>query len=1212
MAKKIMVDGNTAAAQIAFACSEVAAIYPITPSSPMAETCDELAAQCKTNIWGSVPSIVEMESEGGAAGAVHGSLTTGSLTTTFTASQGLLLMIPNMYKIAGELAPTVFHVSARSLACQGLCIFGDQGDVMACRQTGFAMLCSNSVQEAHDMAMVAHASTLESKVPFLHFFDGFRTSHEVQKIEQIPTEVIREMIDDRFVADFRARALDPEHPTMRGTAQNPDINFQGRESCQKYYDATPAIVQKYMDKLAALTGRAYHLYDYVGASDAEYVCVAMGSGCDTLHETVDALVKEGKKVGLLKVHLYRPFSMVDFVKAIPSTVKVITVLDRTKEPGAIGDPLYLDVAAAIGQGLQDGTVSFKYPKLLAGRYGIGSKDFTPQMCANIYANMTKEKPLDRYVVGIVDDVSGRYILGDDSFVVPTGDRKECMFWGLGADGTVGANKNSIKIIGTYTENYAQGYFEYDSKKSGGVTISHLRFGSEMIRSPYFCNKADFTACHCFPYLEKYDMLKAAKKGSIFLLASPYPANEVWQHMPDEVEQAIIDKELKFYVINAAKIALENGMGTRTNTVLQTAFFKLSGILPEAEAIQKLKDYAEKSYAKKGMDVVEKNWKCIDAAASAIEKVDYPSAPAGKLKMPPAVSAEAPGFIKDVTAKMIAQKGNELPVSAIPDDGTWPTATTQWEKRNVAAFIPQWDPTVCIQCANCTAICSHAAIRIKVYNEESLAGAPETFKSADAKTPKIKALGSKVTVQVAPEDCMGCELCVVQCPMSKPKPVKQEDGTVKMMPNPKPALKMVPQIPLRQSEAANWKHFLSIPDVDPAKLDTKILLDSQLKRPLFEFSGACAGCGETPYVKLLTQLCGDRLLVANATGCSSIYGGNLPTTPYCQRNDGRGPAWSNSLFEDNAQFGLGMRVSTDKLQAYAFELVDKMLASEKAPENIKAILEKIKTIDQFDAKGQGVEAMRAAVAELKAALEAHECDCPTRKALLAVADNLVRKSVWILGGDGWAYDIGYGGLDHVLASGKNVKILVMDTEVYSNTGGQPSKATPTGAIAKFAASGKQQAKKNLGLMQMQYKNVYVAYVSMGTNPAATVKAFNEAENYNGPALIIAYAHCIEQGLATKTGPAHQKAAVDSVHFPLWRYNPEAQAEGKNGLTIDSRDNSATVSFAEKALSKDLGENRFKQLVKAVGQEKAVETLKRAENGFKENYKLLTELAQLPTL
>ena len=1193
MAKKIMVDGNTAAAQIAFACSEVAAIYPITPSSPMAETCDELASMCKTNIWGSIPSIVEMESEGGAAGAVHGSLTTGSLTTTFTASQGLLLMIPNMYKIAGELCPSVFHVSARSLASNSLCIFGDQGDVMACRQTGFAMLASNSVQEAHDMAMVAHAATLKSKVPFLHFFDGFRTSHEVQKIDEIPQDVIRQMIDEEYVEDFRRRALDPEHPTMRGTASNPDVTFQLREVCNKFYEATPAIVQEYMDRLAKLTGRAYKLYDYVGAKDAEYVVVAMGSGCDTLHETVDALVKEGKKVGLLKVHLYRPFSMVDFVKALPATVKVVTVLDRVKEPGAIGDPLYLDVAAAIGQGLQDGVVSFKYPKILAGRYGIGSKDFTPQMCANVFANMAKDKPMDHFCVGIVDDVTNRYILGDDGFVVPKGDRKECMFWGLGADGTVGANKNSIKIIGNYTENYAQGYFEYDSKKSGGVTISHLRFGSDMIRSPYFINSADFTACHCFPYLEKYDMLKAAKPGSVFLLASPYTAAEVWDHMPDEVEQAIIDKKLKFYVIDAAKIARENGMGTRTNTVLQTAFFKLSGItLKKADGtvldpIQVLKDYAEKAYSKKGQEVVEMNWKCIEAASAAIEEVKYPAAPAGKLKMPAAVPADAPEFVKKVSAKMIAQKGDTLKVSELPVDGTWPTATTQWEKRNVAAFIPQWDPAACIQCGNCLAICSHAAIRMKVYNDGDLAGAPATFKSAEAKA-LTKGFGSKVTIQVAPEDCMGCELCVVQCPMKA-----------------KGALKMVEQIPLRKTEAENWKFFLNLPEVDPAKLDTRKLLDSQLKRPLFEFSGACAGCGETPYVKLLTQICGDRLLIANATGCSSIYGGNLPTTPYCQRADGRGPAWSNSLFEDNAQFGLGMRVSADKLHGFAMELVDKVIANEKTPAEMKALCEKIKAVDQYDEKGQGVEEMRALVKELKKGCEAGKANgCPICAQLLAVADNLVRKSVWVLGGDGWAYDIGYGGLDHVLASGKNIKILVMDTEVYSNTGGQASKATPTGAIAKFAASGKVQAKKNLGLMQMQYKNVYVAYVSMGTNPAATVKAFNEAENYNGPAIIIAYAHCIEQGLLTKTGPAHQKAAVESVHFPLWTYNPTT---GK--VKLDSADKSDTVSFAKNAVSKELGENRFKQLIKKIGEEKAMAMLEKSEQGFKENYALLKKLSEM---
>ena len=919
MAKKIMVDGNTAAAQIAFACSEVAAIYPITPSSPMAETCDELASMRKTNIWGSIPSIVEMESEGGAAGAVHGALTTGSLTTTFTASQGLLLMIPNMYKIAGELTPSVFHVSARSLASNSLCIFGDQGDVMACRQTGFAMLASNSVQEAHDMAMVAHAATLKSKVPFLHFFDGFRTSHEVQKIDEIPQDVIRAMIDEEYVEDFRKRALDPEHPTMRGTASNPDVTFQLREVCNKYYDATPAIVQEYMDRLAKLTGRAYKLYDYVGAPDAEYVVVAMGSGCDTLHETVDALVKEGKKVGLLKVHLYRPFSMVDFVKAIPATVKVVTVLDRVKEPGAIGDPLYLDVAAAIGQGLQDGVVSFKYPKILAGRYGIGSKDFTPQMCANVFANMAKEKPMDKFVVGIVDDLTGRYILGDDSFVVPKGDRKECMFWGLGADGTVGANKNSIKIIGNYTENYAQGYFEYDSKKSGGVTISHLRFGSDMIRSPYFINSADFTACHCFPYLEKYDMLKAAKPGSVFLLASPYTAAEVWDHMPDEVEQAIIDKKLRFYVIDAAKIARENGMGTRTNTVLQTAFFKLSGIKlakadgTELDPIQVLKDYAEKAYSKKGQDVVEMNWKCIEAASAAIEEVKYPAAPAGKLKMPPVVAAEAPDFIKNVTSKMIAQKGDTLKVSELPVDGTWPTATTQCRGVHPAVGSRGLHPVRQLPCD----------LLARGYPHEGLQRRRPRGRSRDVQVRRGEGAHQGLRLEGddpgRPRGLHG--LRALRRPVPDEGEGRAQDGRADPAPQDRGReLEVLPQPPRGRSGEARHPQAPRQPAQEAAvrvlRRVRRLRRDPVRQAPHPDLRRQAPhrerGCGETPYVKLLTQICGDRLLIANATGCSSIYGGNLPTTPYCQRADGKGPAWSNSLFEDNAQFGLGMRVSADKL------------------------------------------------------------------------------------------------------------------------------------------------------------------------------------------------------------------------------------------------------------------------------------------------------------
>ena len=1182
--KMLTMDGNEAAAHASYAFTEVATIYPITPSSVMPEHVDEWATAGRKNIFGQEVQVTEMQSEAGAAGAYHGSLAAGALTTTFTASQGLLLMIPNLYKVAGEQLPGVFDVSARAVASHALSIFGDHSDIYACRQTGCCMLCESSVQEVMDLTPVAHLAALKGSLPFINFFDGFRTSHEIQKIETWDYADLADMADPEAIRKFREHALNPNHPVERGSAQNPDIFFQVREASNTAYEAMPAIVQEYMDKVNAKIGTDYKLFNYYGAPDATSVIIAMGSVNDTIEETIDYLVqKEGAKVGVVKVRLYRPFSAKALIDAIPDTVKVINVLDRTKEPGAEGEPLYLDVIAA----LRDS--KFKDVRVNGGRYGLGSKDTAPNQIKAVFENTDKKV----FTIGIEDDVTGLSLKVGEPLVCTPDGTINCKFWGIGADGTVGANKNSIKIIGNYTENYAQGYFEYDSKKSGGVTISHLRFGSDMIRSPYFINSADFTACHCFPYLEKYDMLKAAKPGSVFLLASPYTAAEVWDHMPDEVEQAIIDKKLKFYVIDAAKIARENGMGTRTNTVLQTAFFKLSGItLKKADGtvldpIQVLKDYAEKAYSKKGQEVVEMNWKCIEAASAAIEEVKYPAAPAGKLKMPAAVPADAPEFVKKVSAKMIAQKGDTLKVSELPVDGTWPTATTQWEKRNVAAFIPQWDPAACIQCGNCLAICSHAAIRMKVYNDGDLAGAPATFKSAEAKA-LTKGFGSKVTIQVAPEDCMGCELCVVQCPMKA-----------------KGALKMVEQIPLRKTEAENWKFFLNLPEVDPAKLDTRKLLDSQLKRPLFEFSGACAGCGETPYVKLLTQICGDRLLIANATGCSSIYGGNLPTTPYCQRADGRGPAWSNSLFEDNAQFGLGMRVSADKLHGFAMELVDKVIANEKTPAEMKALCEKIKAVNQYDEKGQGVEQMRALVKELKKGCEAGKANgCPICAQLLAVADNLVRKSVWVLGGDGWAYDIGYGGLDHVLASGKNIKILVMDTEVYSNTGGQASKATPTGAIAKFAASGKVQAKKNLGLMQMQYKNVYVAYVSMGTNPAATVKAFNEAENYNGPAIIIAYAHCIEQGLLTKTGPAHQKAAVESVHFPLWTYNPTT---GK--VKLDSADKSDTVSFAKNAVSKELGENRFKQLIKKIGEEKAMAMLEKSEQGFKENYALLKKLSEM---
>jgi len=1189
MAKKIMVDGNQAAAEVAFACSEVAAIYPITPSSPMGEWADEWAAKDMKNLWGSVPHVMEMQSEAGAAGAVHGALTTGALTTTFTASQGLLLMIPNMYKIAGELVPTVFHVTARALACQGLSIFGDQGDVMACRQTGFAFLASNSVQEVMDMATIAHAATLESRIPFVHFFDGFRTSHEVQKIDQVERETIRAMIDDNLVAAHRARALNPEKPVMRGTAQNPDVNFQGRETVNPFYAATPAIVQKCMNKFATLTGRSYKLFDYEGAPDAEHVIVIMGSGAETVHETVEELNKKGGKFGCIKVRLYRPFDVKAFALAIPATVKTLTVMDRTKEPGSIGEPLYGDVRTAIGEAMQDKLANIKsWIPTFGGRYGLGSKEFTPAMVKAIFDNAQSKKPMNHFASGITDDVSGLSLITPSDFTLADEGRKECMFYGLGSDGTVGANKNSIKIIGSDTDNFAQGYFVYDSKKAGAITVSHLRFGPRLIRSPYLCTKPDFVACHNFSFLEKYDMLATIKPGGTFLLASPFEDNEVWDKMPDEVEQQIIDKKLKFYVVNALKLDHELNLGGRINTVMQTAFFKISGILPEAEAIEALKKAAKKTYGKKGDAVVKMNWDAIDAASNAVKKVAYPAKPAGKVKMPKVVADEAPEFVKTVTAEIMAQRGDDLPVSKIPNDGTWPTATTQWEKRNIATEIPVWDPDTCIQCMQCSLVCPHASIRGKAYDPAALKGAPATFKCADAKGVVGKAFpGFKYTIQIAPEDCTGCGLCVQRCPAkNKADPTKK-------------AINMADQIPLRVPESANWKFFLGLPEADTSKLNPTTIQGSQLKRPLFEFSGACAGCGETPYLKLLTQIAGDHLLIGNATGCSSIYGGNLPTTPYCQREDGRGPAWSNSLFEDAAEFAFGMRLTADKLNGYALELIGQIIAAEQAPAALKAVAQKIKDADQKS--GESIETMRALVAELKKLIGDGSC-CVTCKNLLGVADYLIRKSVWAIGGDGWAYDIGYGGLDHVLASGRNIKILVLDTEVYSNTGGQASKSTPLGAVAKFAASGKEQMKKSLGMISMTYKNIYVAQVSLGANPAATVKAFAEAEAYEGPAIIIAYSHCIAQGFDMVTGLEHQKIAVETGHFPLYRYNPELAAQGKNPLQLDSK--APTQSFAETALT----ENRFKQLLKL--NPNATAMLQKAEAKFKENFEMLQSLANLP--
>ena len=1193
MAEKnmVMVDGNTAAGTIAHACSEVCAIYPITPSSPMGETADELSAAGVENIWGTIPEVVEMQSEGGAAGAVHGALTSGALTTTFTASQGLLLMIPNMYKIAGELTPTVFHVSARSLACQGLSIFGDHSDVMSIRQTGFAMLASNSIQEIADLSLIAHASTLNARVPFLHFFDGFRSSHEIQKIEQVTRDHIREMIDNDLVIAHRERALSPDHPTIRGTAQNPDVYFQGRETVNKYYDATPGIVQAQMDKFAKLTGRQYHLYDYVGAPDAERVVIIMGSGAETVHEVIEHMVGEGEKVGVLKVRLFRPFDAKAFVEALPASVKSIAVLDRTKEPGALGEPLYGDVRTAIGEMMDEGTYPGQgYPTVVGGRYALGSKEFTPAMVKGILDNLLADKPKNHFTIGITDDVTGLSLDFDPNWNVESGDRIECMFYGLGSDGTVGANKNSIKIIGTDTENYAQGYFVYDSKKAGAMTVSHLRFGPELIRSPYLCTKANFVACHNFSFLEKYDMLSNAQDGAVFLLASPYGADEVWNHMPDEIEQQIIDKKIKFYVIDAIALAHELGLGARINTIMQTCFFAISGVLPQDKAIESLKYAIKKTYGKKGDEIVRMNNVAVDGAVAKLQQVEVPAAPAGKITMPPTVPSDAPQFIQNVTSLLMQQKGDDVPVSGMPDDGTWPTATTCYEKRNIAVEIPEWNKELCIQCGQCSLVCPHAAIRIKAFDEAAVADAPEGYQCADAKGKDLA--GMKFTVQVAPEDCTGCGACVEKCPgMERDKETKQPTGNKAIM--------MVDQLPIRDREAANWDFFLGIPETDPTLYKRATIKGSQFCQALFEFSGACSGCGETAYVKLLSQLFGDRAMIANATGCSSIYGGNLPTTPYCVREDGRGPTWSNSLFEDNAEFGFGMRLAVDRFNTYALELVDRVLNGEITCADVPAeLLTAIKEADQ--SSQAGIEEQRGRVAQLKEKLAA--CKCAECDQLASVADYLVQKSVWVLGGDGWAYDIGYGGLDHVLASGRNINVLVVDTEVYSNTGGQASKATPMGAVAKFAASGKPANKKDLGMISMTYGNIYVAQVAMGSNPNQVVKAFMEAEAYDGPSLIIAYSHCIAQGINMTTGLDNQKEAVESGHFPLYRYNPELSAQGKNPLKVDSK--APTMKFSEHALK----ENRFRILTKSKP-ENAKRLLEGADKHFAAKYDLLTKLAAM---
>ncbi len=1133
----ITIDANEAVANVAYRLAEVVAIYPITPSSSMGEHADAWMAAGKKNLWGTIPSVVEMQSEGGAAGAVHGALQTGSLTTTFTASQGLLLMIPNMYKIAGELTPTVFHVAARTIATHALSIYGDHSDVMAARQTGYAFLASDSVQVAQDNALIANAATLEARVPFVHFFDGFRTSAEVNKIEQLADDTLRAMIDESHIIEIRKRALTPEKPVLRGSAQNPDVFFQMREAANTFYLKTPAIVQKAMDHFAKLTGRTYHIFDYYGAPDATEVIIIMGSGAETAEETVKFLNKQGRKVGVVNVRLYRPFSVEHFLKALPASVKSIAVMDRTKEPGAVGEPLYQDVITALSEGEAQGASPFKAsPRVFGGRYGLSSKEFTPGMVKGIFDEIASDAPKNHFTVGITDDVTNTSIAYDASFSIEDPKTVRCMFFGLGSDGTVGANKNSIKIIGEDTPNDAQGYFFYDSKKSGSLTISHLRFGPNPIRAPYLIglNDAQFVACHNFSFLEWLNMLKYAAPGAVFLLNSLYNKDEIWNKLPQEVQKDIIEKKLKFYIINANEVAAKTGMGGRVNTIMQTAFFAISGILPRDEAIAQIKKSIKKTYGKRGEAVVKQNFDAVDHTLANLFEVKVPAEITSKIMRRPPTPAEAPDFVSEVLGPIMVFEGDTLPVSAFPVDGTFPTATTQWEKRNIALQIPVWEPDLCIQCAKCAFVCPHAVIREKVYEPALLENAPEAFKSIDAKFKELPNM--KFTIQVAPEDCTGCSLCVEACPArDKTNPMRK-------------AINMAPQPPLREQEKVNWEFFKALPAPDPDLFQPTSVKNSQLIEPLFEFSGACAGCGETPYIKLVTQLFGDRAVVANATGCSSIYGGNLPTTPWAVNNQGRGPAWANSLFEDNAEFGLGMRLTLDKQNEFARELLAGMGA-----ELGDTLVSEILNADQTSESNIRAQRKRVEVLKEKLAKSKHA----SAAMLLGVADALVKKSVWIIGGDGWAYDIGYGGLDHVLSSGRNVNVLVLDTEVYSNTGGQSSKATPLAAVAKFSARGKGLGKKDLGLMAMSYGYVYVANVAMGANDQQTLKAFLEAEAYNGPSLIVAYSHCIAHGIEMSKGLEQQKLLAQTGLWPLYRYNPNLVDEGKNPLVLDSREPSVAV-------------------------------------------------------
>ncbi len=1148
----VTIDGNEATAHVAHLCNEVLAIYPITPSSPMGELPDAWAAAGRKNIFGTVPDITEMQSEAGAAGAVHGALQGGALTSTFTASQGLLLMIPNMYKIAGELTSTVFHVSARTLATHALSIFGDHSDVMCCRGTGWAMLSSASVQETQDMALIAHAATLEARVPFIHFFDGFRISHEVNKIEQLTEDDVRAMIDMKLVQAHRDRAMNPQRPVLRGTAQNPDVFFQAREACNPFYEAVPGIVQKTMDKFAQLVGRQYKLFDYVGAPDAERVIVLIGSGIGAVEETVAKLNAAGEKLGLVKVRLFRPWDGRAMVEALPKTAKVVGVLDRTKEPGAAGEPLYQDVVTALAE---DWTsyAGGAAPRVIGGRYGLSSKEFTPAMVAAVFAELAKDQPKNHFTVGINDDVSNLSLSYDPAFSTEGDDVTRAVFFGLGSDGTVGANKNSVKIVGENTPLYTQGYFVYDSRKAGSLTTSHLRFSPRPIEGSYLIDKANFIACHQSHFPERLDMLFMAEPGATFLLNSGYGPDEVWDHLPLEMQEQIVEKKLKLYVVDAYKVAREAKMGVRINTVMQTCFFKLAGVLPEEEAIARIKEAIKKTYGKRGEAVLNQNYAAVDGAIGALFEVQVPGQVTATRHQLPPVPADAPAFVKDVLGTMIANKGDSLPVSALPVDGTFPTGTTRYEKRSIAQDIPIWDSEVCIQCGQCSLVCPHATIRMKAFGPAALDGAPEEFEAVDWKTKEYA--GWKMRLQIAPDDCTGCGVCVDVCPAKNKKATGRK------------AINMEPKLDHLERERANFDFFLTIPDVDRDKVKVNTIKGSQLLQPLFEFNGACAGCGETPYVKLITQFFGDRMMIANATGCSSIYGGNLPCTPYTTNKDGHGPTWSNSLFEDAAEFGLGMRLAADQQAHYARDLL-RRLASQLGDAMVTALLEADQETDE------GIQQQRRRVVELKKRLATiHD---PEAGNLLASADHLIRRSIWSFGGDGWAYDIGFGGLDHVVASGRVLIVLVMATEIYSNTGGQASKATPRGAVAKFAAGGKPGGKKDLGMIAMAYGIVYVGQISMGANPMHALRTIRAAEAYPGTSLIIAYSHCIGQGINMTTAMNHQKEAVACGYWPLYHFDPR---ETEGAFHLDSR--------APKGDFKDfaLQEGRFKMLARSKPEESA---------------------------